>query len=132
MTSSRKRSRSKSSGFGLRGLLVIGGALAVLFIVLIGWFTMSPGKMGKAEAAEATARAEDLLKADNATGARDLAAQAVRGDPDNEDAHIALARALLALHEGVAAEGEIQRAVDAGYDPKAVPQWRAEAWVLQG
>lgn len=132
MTSSRKRSRSQSSGFGLRGLLVIGGALAVLCIVLVGWFTMATGKMSSADAAEATARAEALLKADNATGARDLAAEAVHGDPDNENAHIVLARALLALHEGVAAEGEIQRAVDGGYDPKAVPQWRAEAWVLQG
>lgn len=132
MTSSRKRSRSKSSGFGLRGLLVIGGAIAVLCVVLVGWFTLANGKMSKAEAADATARAEALLAADNATGARDLAAEAVRGDPDNENAHIVLARALLALHEGVAAEGEIQRAVDAGYDPKAVPQWRAEAWVLQG
>jgi tetratricopeptide (TPR) repeat protein len=132
MTSSRRRARAKSSGFGLRGVLVIAGALAVLLAVLIGWFTLTPGKMSKADAADATTRAEALLKADNATGARDLAAEAVRGDPDNEDAHIALARALLALHEGVAAEGEIQRAVDAGYDPKAVPQWRAEAWVLQG
>jgi tetratricopeptide (TPR) repeat protein len=132
MTSSRRRARAKSSGFGLRGVLVIGGAVAVLFIVLIGWFTLTPGKMSTADAAEATGRAEELLKADNATAARDLAAQAVRGDPDNENAHIVLARALLALHEGVAAEGEIQRAVDAGYDPKAVPQWRAEAWVLQG
>ena len=132
MTSSRKRSRSRSSGFGLRALLVIGGALAVLATVLIGWLTLVPGRMSKAEAAEATARAEALLKADNATGARDLAAQAVRGDPDNEAAHIVLARALLALQDGVGAEGEIQRAVDAGYDPRAVPQWRAEAWVLQG
>jgi tetratricopeptide (TPR) repeat protein len=132
MTSSRKRSRAKSSGFGLRGLLVIGGALAVLVAVLIGWLTLANGRMGKDEAAEATTRAEALLKADNATAARDLAAQAVRGDPDNEDAHIVLARALLALQDGVGAEGEIQRAVDAGYDPKAVPQWRAEAWVLQG
>ncbi|WP_204278017.1 tetratricopeptide repeat protein, partial [Escherichia coli] len=78
--------------------------------------------MGKAEAAEATERAEALLKADNATGARDLAAQAVRGDPDNENAHIVLARALLALQDGIGAEGEIQRAVDAGYDARAVPQ----------
>ncbi|MEP9358469.1 tetratricopeptide repeat protein [Sphingomonas sp. KR3-1] len=132
MTSSHRRRRAKSSGFGLRGLLVICGALAVLVAVLIGWFAIAPGRMGKDESAEATTRAEALLKADNASAARDLAAQAVRGDPDNEDAHIVLARALLALQDGVGAEGEIQRAVDAGYDPKAVPQWRAEAWLLQG
>jgi len=112
---------------------VIGGAFIVLLAVLAGgWFAFMPGRMSKSEAAAATTRAEALLKADNATGARDLAAQAVRGDPDNENAHILLARALLALQDGVGAEGEIQRAVDAGYDPKAVPQWRAEAWVLQG
>ncbi|WP_137862613.1 MULTISPECIES: tetratricopeptide repeat protein [unclassified Sphingomonas] len=132
MTSNPRRPRSGSKGIGLRRLVVIGGALAVLLAVLIGWFTLTPGGMGKAEAAEATERAEALLKADNATGARDLAAQAVRGDPDNENAHIVLARALLALQDGIGAEGEIQRAVDAGYDARAVPQWRAEAWVLQG
>lgn len=132
MTSSHRRARAKSSGFGVRGVLVIGGALAVLFAVLIGWFTLTTGKMSTADAAEATARAETLLKADNASAARDLAAEAVRGDPDNENAHIVLARALLALQDGVGAEGEIQRAVDAGYDAKVVPQWRAEAWVLQG
>ncbi|MBL7537454.1 tetratricopeptide repeat protein, partial [Escherichia coli] len=92
-----------SKGIGLRRLVVIGGALAVLLAVLIGWFTLTPGGMGKAEAAEATERAEALLKADNATGARDLAAQAVRGDPDNENAHIVLARALLALQDGIGA-----------------------------
>lgn len=134
MTSSpRRRRRSQSRGLPLRRLLVLGGAVVVLLAVLAGgWFALTPGRMGKAEAAEATTRAEALLKADNATGARDLAAQAVRGDPDNENAHIVLARALLALGDGTGAEGEIQRAVDAGYDPKAVPQWRAEAWVLQG
>ncbi len=132
MTSSHRRARARSSGFGVRGVLVIGVALAVLFAVLIGWFTLTPGRMGKAEAAQATERAEALLKADDATGARDLAAEAVRGDPDNENAHIVLARALLALQDGIGAEGEIQRAVDAGYDAAAVPQWRAEAWVLQG
>jgi len=132
MTSSHRRARARSSGFGVRGVLVIGIALAVLFAVLIGWFTLAPGRMGKAEAAQATERAEAMLKADDANGARDLAAEAVRGDPDNGNAHIVLARALLALQDGVGAEGEIQRAVDAGYDAAAVPQWRAEAWVLQG
>ena len=132
MTSSHRRARARSSGFGVRGVLVIGGALAVLLAVLIGWFTLTTGKMSTGDAAEATARAETLLKADNATAARDLAAEAVRGDPDNENAHIVLARALLALQDGVGAEGEIHLAVDAGYDARAVPQWRAEAWVLQG
>jgi cellulose synthase operon protein C len=132
MTSSRKRRSSRSAGFGLRGMLVIAGALAVLVAVLAGWFLLAPGRMSAAQAAEATTRAEALLEADNASAARDLAAAATRGDPDNEKAHIVLAQALLALHDGVGAEGEIQRAVDAGWDPKAVPQLRAEAWVLQG
>ncbi len=56
----------------------------------------------------------------------------MRGDPDNENAHIVLARALLALQDGIGAEGEIQRAVDAGYDARAVPQWRAEGMGAPG
>lgn len=132
MTSSPKRRRSRSRGPGLRRLLVIGSGLAVFVAALLGWFLVAPAGMSKAQAADATTRADALLRVDNATAARDLAAAATRGDPDNTNAHIVLARALLALQDGAGAEAEIQRAVDAGYDPKAVPQWRAEAWVLQG
>ena len=132
MTSSHRRSRAKSRSFGLRRLLVIGGGLAVFAAVILGWFLVTPRGLSSAQGREAAARAEALLKADNATGARAAALDAVRGDPDNEGAHLLLARAMLALDDGVGAEAEIQRAVDAGYDPKLVPQLRAHALLLQG
>lgn len=133
MTSSHRRRRAaKTRSFGLRRTLVLAGGLAVFAAVVAGWFLLKPGRLGPGQAQEAAARAEALLGADNATGARELALDAVRGDPGNARAHLVLARAMLAQGDGVGAEAEIQRAVDAGYDPKLVPQLRAHAWLLQG
>ncbi|RYD83800.1 MAG: tetratricopeptide repeat protein, partial [Sphingomonadales bacterium] len=63
---------------------------------------------------------------------REQALAGVRGNPANPLGHVTLASAMLALDDGVGAEAEIQRAVDAGYDPKLVPHLRAHALLLQG
>ncbi|WP_245646737.1 tetratricopeptide repeat protein [Sphingomonas soli] len=127
MTSSRKRARR---AFPIRRLLVI--ALGIGVFAVIAWLFLRPQGLDRAGADEAIARSVELLKASNANGAREQALAGVRGNPDNPLGHIALAQAMLALEDGVGAEAEIQRAVDAGYDPKLVPHLRAHALLLQG
>lgn len=127
MTSSPRRRAPQ-----LRRLLVIGAALAVGVLAVLGWFVLGPTRQNPALAQEATARARTLLAADNASAARDAALQAVRADPGNADAHLALATAMLALGDGIGAEAEVQRAVDAGTPPAQVAHLRAHALLLQG
>ncbi len=116
----------------LRRLLVIAGGLAVFAVALVAWFTLVSGRVSPAQAADALAQSQAMLKASNANGAKAQALVAVRGAPGDPQAHLALARAMLALEDGVGAEAEIQRAVDAGYDAKLVHHLRAQAFLLEG
>ncbi|RYY45148.1 MAG: tetratricopeptide repeat protein [Sphingomonadales bacterium] len=126
MTSSPRRSRR----FPLRRILVIGAGIAVF--AAIAWFWLNPAGLDRVGARDAIARSVELLKADNANGAKAQALAGVRGDPDNPGGHVALAMAMLALGDGAGAEPELQRAIDAGYNPKFVPHLRAHALLLQG
>ena len=128
MTSSRKRARAPK----LRRLAVVGAALAAFAAALFGWFTLAPARLDPAASRDAVQRSLALFAADNANGAKVQAMNAVRADPNNADAHIALAQAMLLLDDGVGAEAEIQRAVDAGYNPKFTPHLRAHAFLLEG
>ncbi|MDV3457908.1 tetratricopeptide repeat protein [Sphingomonas sp. HF-S4] len=132
MTSSRKRSRTARRTPGLRRLLVIGGALAAFALVLAAWFSLSPAGPAASNPREALERSGKLLDAGNATAAREAALAAVRGDPGNAQAHMTLAKAMLALDDGVGAEAELKRAVEAGYKPAQVAHLRAHALLLQG
>lgn len=132
MTSSRKRSRTARRTPGLRRLLVIGGALAAFALVLAAWFGLSQARPDTGSPREALERSGKLLDAGNATAAREAAMAAVRGDPGNAQAHMTLAKAMLALDDGVGAEAEIKRAVEAGYKPGQVAHLRAHALLLQG
>ncbi|MDP5277813.1 tetratricopeptide repeat protein [Sphingomonas sp. DG1-23] len=132
MTSSRKRSRSTRRKPGLRRLFVIVGALCAFALVIAAWFTLSPARLDPAAAEAAVERSGKLLDAHNASAARAAALAAVRADPGNAQAHFTLARAMLALDDGVGAEAELQRAIDAGYKPKQVAHLRAHALLLQG
>ncbi|WP_294091725.1 tetratricopeptide repeat protein [Sphingomonas sp.] len=128
MTSSRKRARAPM----LRRALVVGAALAAFAAAIVAWFTLAPTRLDPASARDAVQRSLALYQANNANGAKVQALNAVRFDPNSADAHIALAQAELALDDGIGAEGEIQRAVDAGYNPKFAPHLRAHALLLQG
>ncbi|ATY33619.1 tetratricopeptide repeat protein [Sphingomonas psychrotolerans] len=132
MTSSRKHSRTTRRKPGLRRLIVIGGAIGAFVLVLAAWFTLSPARLDPVAARAALERSGKLLDAHNATAARDAALAAVRADPGNAQAHFTLARAMLALRDGVGAAAELQRAVEAGYKPKQVAHLRAHALLLQG
>ena len=73
-----------------------------------------------------------LFAQNNATAARSHALKAVAADPDWGLAHAVLARSYLALGEGQAAQGELRRAIDAGFDGARTHHLMAEAWLLQG
>ena len=92
---------------------------------------------GSAHADAATARNElalsvTTLKAGNYSAARSHAQAAVKADPGWGLAHAMLARTFLALGDGIAAEGELGLAKDAGFDPARSHQLYAHAWLLQG
>lgn len=132
MTSSRKRPRSARRGGALRRFIVIAGAIGTFALVLAGWFGFSPARLDPAAAEAAVERSTQLLDAHNATAARAQALAAVRADPGNAQAHLTLARAMLALDDGAGAEPELRRAIEAGYKPEQVAHLRAHAWLLQG
>ena len=109
-------------------------AVAVAAVAsLLGFVTLT----ASAHADGATARQElaislGLFKQGQATAARSHALKAVTADPGWGLAHAVLARTYLALGEGVAAEGELGRARDAGFDISRAHQLYAHAWLLQG
>lgn len=126
MTSSRKRTRA----LPLRRLLVV--AAGIMVFAVIAWLWIRPPGLDRVSARDAITRSMELLKASNANGAKVQALAGVRGDPNNPNGHIVLAQAMLALDDGIGAEAEIQRAVDAGYNPKFAPHLRAQAFLLEG
>lgn len=132
MASSPERRRRAKRPPVLRRLLVVAGGIGAFGIALAAFLMLAPDRLGAAGEGDPVARSESLLQQSNASAAKAAALDAVRADPNNARAHLALAQAMLALDDGVGAEGEIQRAVDTGYDAKLVPQLRAHALLLQG
>lgn len=140
MTSNRRRIGRSSGGnrwlrkrlarLPLRRILVVGAGLTVFALAIGLW--MRPGSISLEAGHRATVESIALLKADNATAAREKALEGVRGDPNNPISHITLAMTMLALDDGLAAQAEIQRAVDNGYDVGRVAHLRAHAFLLQG
>jgi tetratricopeptide (TPR) repeat protein len=126
MTSSRKRAPK------FRRLIVIVLCLAAFGVALLAFRSVIAGRADPDAARVAVGRAEAFLNDGNATAARSQALGAVQADPSWGNAHAVLARSLLALGDGIGAEAELRRAIDAGYDPKQVPQWMAHALLLQG
>jgi tetratricopeptide (TPR) repeat protein len=134
MTSSH-RTKRRQPGMPpiLRRLLVVLGGLGAFAVAIAAFVLFSPGRVDAAgEGGSPVERSASLLKASNPTAAKAAALDAVRAAPNSGQAHLALAQAMLALDDGVGAEGEIQRAVDMGFDAKFIPQYRAHALLLQG
>lgn len=114
----------------IRRLVLVLGALTLLGAAFAGW-TLLPARHDSAAASAGAAQSASLLAAGNATAARQTALEALRSDPDNGAAHLALARAMLALEDGAGAGVELQRAADGGVDPATLHALRAEALLLQ-
>jgi Flp pilus assembly protein TadD len=130
MTSSRNR-RTRAS-LPWRRIAVFTGALGAFGVAIYAWFFLSPVRIDPAASQAAVQRSAGLLAAYNYTGAQAAALDAVRSDPDSPEAHLLLARAKLALEDGLGAEAELRRAMDAGLDKKLVPHLMAHALLLQG
>jgi len=77
-------------------------------------------------------RSLGLLRAGNISAARDQALAATTADPNWGLAPAVLARVYLAQGDGVAAEGELGRARDTGFDMERAHQLFAHAWLLEG
>lgn len=113
----------------LIGAVVALGALAG---AVVAFGTASPARADASSARRELALSLTLLKQNNATAARSHALKAVAADPGWGLAHAVLARDYLALGEGLAAQAELGRAREAGFDPARAHQLLAHAWLLQG
>ncbi len=132
MTSSPKPRTRRKRGLNLRRIVVFALCLGAFGVALIAFRSVVTGGPDPEAARAALAKSEAYLKASNASAARSQAFQAVKADPSLGEAHLALARAALALDEGIAAEASLRRALDNGVDPKRTHALMAHAVLLQG
>ncbi|OYY91763.1 MAG: hypothetical protein B7Y45_01995 [Sphingomonas sp. 28-66-16] len=115
-----------------RRLASLAGVTAIALAALAGLGSASPARADAASARHELAISLTLLERNQATSARSHALKAVAADPGWGLAHAVLARSYLALGEGLAAQAELGRAHDAGFDIDRAHQLLAEAWLLQG
>jgi len=87
---------------------------------------------GNADAREAFANAEQFLARRDMRSARIELMNAIKADPQWIDARVAQAKVLLSLRDGMAADAELDRAVQLGLDPAAVRHLYGHAYLLQG
>lgn len=107
-------------------LATLGGALLVAFATTV------PARADAGAARLALAQSLASFRIGNISAARNHAQEAIRADPDWGLAHAVLARMFLALGDGIAAEGELDRARNAGFDIARAHQLYADAWLQQG
>ena len=136
-TGKRREWRSGSSRFSgkgrvnLRRIVVFALCIGAFGVALLAFSSVIANRVDPEAARTAVARSQEYLKASNASAARSQAFTAVRADPQWGEAHLALARASLALDEGIAAEASLRRAIDNGIDPKRTHALMAHAILLQ-
>ncbi|MBN8848310.1 MAG: tetratricopeptide repeat protein, partial [Sphingomonas sp.] len=103
------------------------GSLAVVFgIIAIARHAAAPDPHAEAKAAAAA------FATGNYSAARHHAETALAVSPDRLDTLLLLARADLALGEGEAAEGALNRALRTGADRAVIRPLLADAWLRQG
>lgn len=108
-------------GAALAVLLLTSGALAVMM--------MRPHSRGPRSAfADAIA----AIDRGNYSAGRNDAMAVVSSHPGSPAAHMLLARAYLLLGDGLAADMELERAIDSGIAPASIAAARARAKLLQG
>ncbi|MDJ0278294.1 tetratricopeptide repeat protein [Sphingomonas sp. 2R-10] len=117
--------RSIRALLGAGGLAIVAAALASLAGAL-------PARADAGDARTTLAQALGQFQRGHWTAARDRALAATQADPDWGFAQTILARTQLALGDGAAAEGSLDRATKAGFDPRRSHQLRAHARLLQG
>jgi len=124
-TKSPRRPRTRRR-FALVAVLALGTVTAIAVNVA------RPARASGTSARTELIESLGLLDAGNYSAARSHAIAATKADPAWGLAHAVLARAYLALGDGVAAEGELGRATQAGFDARRAHQLYAHAWLLQG
>ncbi|WP_339690864.1 tetratricopeptide repeat protein [uncultured Parasphingorhabdus sp.] len=87
---------------------------------------------GNADAREAFANAEKFRALRDVRSARIELMNAIKADPEWIDARVAQAEVLLGLYDGIAAEAELDHALELGLDPAAVRHLYGHALLLQG
>ena len=122
---------------GLASRLRAGGRPAVLAAVLAAGMIGVPSAIhgaseGNADAREAYANAEQFRARRDVRSARIELMNAIKADPEWIDARLAQAEVLLSLGDGMAAEAELDRAVQLGLDRAAVRPLYGHAYFLQG
>ncbi len=128
----RRRSKAASSRprpwrLALIGIAALAGVAGLVALVPVMPVSADPGT-ARSDLALALAQ----FRRGDVTDARDSARAAVRADPNWGLAHATLARFLLELSDGAGAEAELDRATQAGFDPKRAIQLYAHAYLLQG
>lgn len=134
-TNGQRRRRSSGTArrsINLRRIVVFALCIGAFGVALLAFRSVVTGGPDPEAARTALARSQEYLKASNASAARSQAFAAVRADPQWGEAHLALARAALALDEGIAAEASLRRAIDSGIDPSRTHALMAHAILLQG
>lgn len=136
MTSSLDLSRGRRRSAGGRKIwrvalvaLLCAGLLALAVLMFP---ALAPTSRDQAAAQKSMQLAIAELRATNATSARTHALAAVRADPASGPAQLLLARVLVRLDDGVAAEGAVRRAIDMGVPVAATHAVHAQALVLMG
>ncbi|HWK35640.1 tetratricopeptide repeat protein [Sphingomonas sp.] len=110
--------------------LLRGGTIGTV-VVALGLTLASPLRADTNTARATLNRALIALDQGNATAARALATAAVAADPNWGLAHAVLARTALAQDDGIAAEAELNKARDTGFDMARGRQMLAHARLLQ-
>jgi|GEM_PF-112320 len=111
---------------------VIGAAGVALAGAAVVTIAHMPVAHDPARARQELAISLGLFDRGNASAARMHAHLAVQRDPQWGLAHVVLARTMLTLGDGQAAQGELTRGVDAGFDAARSHQLFAHAYLLQG
>lgn len=128
-----RRRRSPADGkprpwrVAVLAVLALAGVAALLALV-----PALPARASPAVARTELATALKLFRQGDVSSARDHARLATRADPNWGLAHAVLARFLLELEDGAAAEAELDRAREVGFDPDRAFQLYAHAYLLQG
>jgi Flp pilus assembly protein TadD len=116
-----------------RRALVAGGAIGALAMAALFAVTaLTPAHADAGNARDELAQSLKLLDAGNYSAARLHAQLAIKADPNWGLAHAVLARAYLAIGDGISAEGELDRARDDGFDIARAHQLYAHAALLEG
>ncbi|CAN5408608.1 hypothetical protein BH10PSE15_BH10PSE15_01930 [soil metagenome] len=118
-------------GMARRALVACGALGAIAGASVFAFGALTPARADACSARGELAQSLKLLDAGNYSAARLHAQRAIKADPNWGLAHAVLARAYLALGDGISAEGELDRAHDNGFDKARARQLYAHAALLE-